>query len=257
MWTDSNNWTRDSYITLVKASVKGRFNSLHWLQYITIESGLKISRPIVVLGKTLKRGSGTFALNPNGADGGARGLFQAMGNIQKALGFKPGAADYERCGGDFCELSCQEQIAYSAKYLEEWRVRYGIDKWNRAGDMYLCNFWPVGLKHKEEPGYVLINKIIKTGKYAGKEATAYRVNAGLDYAKKGSITVGDMTLAANKALSYGVYKTAEKSLVRLAQEALGVKADGILGPITGKSLFDATGQTALNALAWSVLASRL
>ncbi len=241
-FSDKNNWQRSDYIALVHASILGKFDPLHWCQYITIESGLKASRPIPLL----RNGSGPFAYNKSG---GAAGLFQAMPDIQKALGFKPGAPDYEAAKGDFREVPIAGQITYSRKYLEEWRVRYRLPTWDRAGDMYLCNFWPAGLPHRAEPDYIIVNK--------AKLPKTYAVNAGLDRDKKGFINVLDMSLAANRALSMGAYQNAERALISLVQSALGVDPDGIKGPITEKALVVKTGSRNLHRNTWAVLGPAL
>lgn len=239
---DRNNWTRAEYITLIQESVKGKFDPLHWCQYITIESGLKSQKPIPLI----RRGSGPFAFNK---DGPASGIFQAVPMIQKNLGFRPGTPDFDAANGDFCNVPLARQIQYSRAYLDEWRKRYGYTSWTGAGEMYLCNFWPVGLKYRHEPEKILVDgRILKN---------TYKVNAGLDNGKKGWINVLDMTLTANKALRYTVYQDARKALVSIAQEVLGVTADGIQGPITSAAMKKTTGQSILDAAAWLILAPKL
>ncbi len=239
---DKNNWERSDYIALVHASVAGRFDPLHWCQFITIESGLASRRPIPLI----RSGTGPFAYNKSG---GAAGLFQAMPAIQKALGFVPGKPDYEAAKGDFKEVPIAGQIAYSRKYLEEWRRRFKLTSWDRAGDLYICNFWPAGLANKDKPEHVIVSK--------AKLPKTYAVNAGLDSGKKGFINILDMSIAANKALTMGVYQNANKALVSLAQSVLGCDPDGIKGPITERLLKERTGSVELNRAVWGTLAPSL
>ncbi len=239
---DKNNWEHSDYITLVHASVAGKFDPLHWCQFAYIESGLKASRPIPLI----RNGTGPFAYNKSG---GAAGLFQAMPEIQKALGFKPGALDYELAKGDFRELSISEQIVYSRKYLDEWRTRFNLRSWDRAGDIYVAIFWPAGLKHKDEPEFIIVDK--------KKLPKTYTVNAGLDSSNKGWINILDMSLAANRALGSGIFQTAQKSLISLAQSVLGVDPDGIKGPMTEQALVVKTGSRNLDKAAWAILAPSL
>lgn len=234
---DKNNWTKADYITLIRESVKGRFDPLHWCQYITIESGLK-SRPA----SPLLRGMGPYAFNK---DGPASGLFQAIPLVQRNLGFVPGSADHIAAGGDFCKVPLSRQIQYSRAYLDGWRKFYALPSWGGAGEMYLCNFWPAGLKHRSEPEYVLVD--------GSKLKNTYKVNAGLDSGKKGWINVLDMTISANKALGYTVYLDAQKALVSIAQELVGATPDGIQGPLTNAALKKAIGRSTLNYAAWFML----
>lgn len=146
---DANGWDRDDYVALIQSAAKGGFMPEHWLQFATCESGLKPT-----------------AKNPY-AD--ARGLWQAMGSTLKNLGWAAGDPDFEAAGGDFCKASIPVQIRWSGRYLEGWRARYKL-AWSRAGDMYLCNFTPAYLPHKDEPFFTLYDST--------KDPQTYWVNRG-------------------------------------------------------------------------------
>jgi hypothetical protein len=104
-----------------------------------------------------------------------------MSNILKNLGWKPGNADYDAAGGDFRECSVSTQIRWSLKYLNEWRARYKFAEWKRPGDLYLCNFAPANLPHKDRPEHIIFHS--KT------HPQTHWVNRGLDNIQAGHATV--------------------------------------------------------------------
>jgi len=198
----------------------------------TAESGLRSVRPDPARGI---RGSGPFAFNPNGP---ASGLFQALPFVQKNLGYVPGSPDYVASGGNFCEVPIAKQIEYSGKYLDGWRKQFKFPQWNSVGDMYVCNFLPAYLGHKDDPNYVLVD--------CHKSPLIYKVNMGLDNpntgapngygppGRKGYITVRDMAVAAGSQIGSGVHSTAVRSLNAVRQGALnaGLVEDGLVGTLT-------------------------
>lgn len=150
----------------------------------------------------------------------------------------PGNPDFDAASGDFCQAPNDVQINWSLKYLEGWRKRFSFTGWNRAGDMYLCNFTPAYLPHKEQPDFTIFD--------SAKDPQTYWVNRGLDklqggqpitimpptkYAKdppyvgKGKINVRDMELNAGGALSTSVFKQAVRSMNKLLQEGLNRRGE--------------------------------
>ena len=69
-------------------------------------------------------GKGPRAKNPY-AD--ANGLWQAMGQTLKNLGYTKG-------GEGFRAETVSTQIEWSLKYLDDWRNRYKFQTWKRPGD---------------------------------------------------------------------------------------------------------------------------
>ncbi len=233
--TDAIGWTEGDYKQLVVTAHAGRFEPEHWLSFASNESGLS-----------------THAKNK---DTGAAGLWQVMPKILQNLGWP---------GGDFTLISAAEQIRWSGKYLESWRLSFKLGRWRSGGELYLCNFAPAHLAASSNPQHVIFSY--------DTQPNTYWVNRGLDilqpgtavrvmlppkgrqepqYRGKGYINVQDMTLHAKRAEGMQCYKTAVNSLNRLLQTCLNARGeslvvDGIVGPKTLASLKKVTGSPLLD-----------
>lgn len=231
-FVDANGWTDDDYRALAREASRGHFRPEDWLCVSSNESGLVVRREAVGADGKIVRGSGTFAQFTN-KDGsaGARGLTQMMPATLKGLGFVPGDADFDSSRGDYRELSVQQQIVWSGKYFKATGVR----SWNSAGDLYLANFMPGRLAHKDDPDF----------KLAVAPSRNYTDNIGFDRKdaegkRKGYITVGDVGYAAAASFSSSPYKQAALSLNSVRQMRLNeclptrepLATDGLIGPKT-------------------------
>lgn len=177
-------WNNEDYLHLIDVSKSGRFAPKDWLAFATSESGLN---PRIV--------------NKNG---GAAGLWQAMPATLKWLGWVPGNIDFDAVNGSFYAANIKTQIDWSLKYLNHWREHFHIQGWNCARDMYLANFMPMHLPHKDEKEHVIIDGL--------KWREGYRVNQGFDRNANGFITVGDLQSAIDRAKTTGVYKAASATI---------------------------------------------
>lgn len=177
-------WTTDDYLYLIQAGKVGKFDPKDWLAFANSESGL----------------------NPKAVNthGGAAGLWQAMPATLKGLGWHTGDPDFEACSGSFKDASIKTQIQWSLKYLTYWRKHFVFPTWNSARDMYLANFMPAYLPHKDEPDHVIIDSL--------KWPLGYKVNAGFDRDLKGYITVGDLGVAIDRSIKTLTYAHATTAL---------------------------------------------
>lgn len=190
---DANNWEDSDYEALKEEAKKGMFLPGNWLAFACSESGL-VNAP----------NKGPKAYNQFG---GARGLWQAMPNTLKWMGWTPFNEDYKSANGEFRNLSIPKQIAWSRMYLDTWRKKFDIENWDTARDMYLANFMPAYLIHRKDPEYVIIDH--------ERWPLGYKVNAGFDREKKGYITIQDLQIAIDRAVATKAYKIAIASLTRL------------------------------------------
>lgn len=246
---DANNWQRDDYHALIRAANAGAFRPQDWLCIATSESGLRAQREYVNEQGKRVRGTGPFAQyeNKNGRPG-ARGLTQMMPATLNNLGWRPGNPDYGAANGDYRELPIVGQIAWSARYLAEWRGRYKLKAWNSAGNLYLANFMPAHLPHKDNPDHVLARarwspyyQTHPTGaEDIARSARIYDENSGFDAEKKGHIAVADVTRKANCAKEHPPYRVGCASLTAVRQLRLNeclpnresLVIDGAVGPRT-------------------------
>lgn len=230
---DANGWTPDDYRTLIREAYGARYQPEDFLAFATNESGLVVSRGTGPKDPP----KGPFAHN---LSGDASGLWQAMPQILKNLGF-PGTH------ADFREAGVSTQLKWFTKYVEDWRGRLHFGEFRTAGSLYLLNFAPAYLAHKDDPDF----KIFDSNKT--KEFGSWRVNRGLDHEqighpripdptnpkiiRKGYINVRDLTITVDADRYAQVYKTAVSSLNKLAQAGLNAAGaslveDGAFGPLS-------------------------
>jgi hypothetical protein len=96
-----------------------------------------------------------------------------MPDTLKNLGWHPGDADYDSVSGNYLELSVQDQVRWSGKYFADWRARQHLKSWLSPGDLYLANFYPAHLPHKDEPAHQLFDST--------SHPTTYKQNPGFDF----------------------------------------------------------------------------
>lgn len=211
---DANGWQANDYRTLLLEANKGEFRPEHWLVVSLSESGLS-----------------PRAFNKQG---GAKGLTQMMPTTLKNLGWKKGDADFDATGGDYNVLPIEGQIRWSGKYFQDCRGWTKVRTWNSPGDLYLANFLPGLLSHKDDPTFVL----------AATPTKNYEQNKGFDRDGKGTITVADVRRQASACSTHQAYYNAVSSLnaVRQARlnECLSTRApldeDGAIGSKTADAI---------------------
>jgi hypothetical protein len=225
---DANGWTPEDYATLVREAYSARYQPEDFLAFATNESGLVTTR-------TPPRGP--YAHNLSGH---ASGLWQAMPEILHNLGF-PGTH------ADFREVGIQTQLEWFSKYVEDWRGRFHFGEFRTGGALYLLNFAPAHLGHKDDPDFIIFDS------RKAKEAATWRVNRGLDrpqaghpeipdpvdprIKRKGYINVRDLIVTVELCRGLQVYKTAVTSLNKMAQAGLNraganLVEDGAIGPLS-------------------------
>jgi hypothetical protein len=112
-------------------------------------------------------------------------LIQFMPSTLKGMGYK---GDWTT----FKTLSAEQQVPYVEKYFAPY-AKHGLDS---AGRVYQAVFLPASLEYAHKGTDIVAST-------HGPHAEAYNANKGFDTAKKGSITVDDLTnatLRAKKAL---------------------------------------------------------
>lgn len=124
----------------------------------------------------------TVRATARNANGNASGIFQVMPFIARGLGWDPKDVDLTR----YRLLSAEEQLGWAEKY-------YGPHAGHLANATacYLATFMPGLLSHAGEPGYVLASHDLRS--------EDYWANRGFDRDNKGTIVVGDLTLAIQRA----------------------------------------------------------
>lgn len=244
---DQNNWSAEDYRTLLREANKGAFTPEHWCCVTACESGLAAAP-----------NSGPYARNK---DAGARGLNQMMPSTLKNLGYIAGDPTYDASSGEYNDVPTSAQVQWSGKYFADWRKRYQLAAWDSPGDLYLCNFWPVALRHKDELDYVLFTADAKPTTYkqnpgfdrqqsdetwvdtkgllVGRTSDKYETTEnGRRYKRKGFVNIQDVHLAIVRGLSLRAYRNACTSLNALRQEAVNAAlprreplvCDGVVGP---------------------------
>jgi hypothetical protein len=128
---------------------------------------------------------------PNRMGSGAEGLTQLMGDTRRNLGWRPGAAEYDQAGGDFCRASVHVQLMYAFRYFAEWRRRFGLARWDTRAQLYLANFLPAEIPYAADGTYLLAGQ--------GKRMAVLRQNPGLDLNGDGKILVEEADAFVRKA----------------------------------------------------------
>jgi hypothetical protein len=118
--------------------------------------------------------------------GGAAGLIQLMPANQRSMGWTQGS-------DAFVKLSVQEQMPYVARYFG-WFSKAIVAAGGTLASVYVATFLPAGIPHSDDPSYVLCGA-------QGPYVFAYGPNKSFDVAHKGTITVGDVTAAAERAFA--------------------------------------------------------
>lgn len=116
------------------------------------------------------------------ANGHASGIFQLMPAIARGLGWDPKDLDLTR----YRLLTAEEQLAWAERYYAPHAGQLGT-----ATACYLCTFLPALLSHAGEPGFVLASHECRS--------EVYWANRSFDRENKGSIVVGDLTMAIARA----------------------------------------------------------
>ena len=140
-------------------------------------------------------------LDPAASSGNAWGIAQITGQTLRGLG-------YPSDGASFGGLSVAEQAPWIGRLLKS-QVAYLGYKPRDAVDLYAVNFWPKAAKTREEVILVRDSK-------DAREAGAYRANAGLDRAKKGTITRDDLRVSLQKIARLPALARAREQARRLA-----------------------------------------
>lgn len=155
-------------------------------------------------------------LNPSAYESKYKGsgLIGFMPDTLKGLGFH-GSWD------DFTELTGEQQLDYVKKIVQA-NTQVNGGPFTSAGQYYVSNLWPVGLKlpgvRAGNPNTPIIeNNPARVGKYSKKyldvgykisadfESKAYKANPLFDKDKKGAITLGDMIKQAEAIKNNPVY----------------------------------------------------
>lgn len=242
MFPDANCWTEADYRTLIVQASTNAFRPEDLLCVMSQESGLipRADECDPATGKRTFKGTGTFAqfeYKKNGKTvSGARGLTQMMPKTLLNLGFKAGDVDFDSVAGDYRQLSVSQQLVWAGKYFANIRAWKKVKSYTSPGDLYLSNFLPDELDHKDDPFYHLVDQFDSDG----KENISYRQNIGFDDEKKGWIGVYNVAKHAARGQLSSVYHVAVTSLNYLRQYRLNdvlyqyapLKLDGKVGPET-------------------------
>lgn len=108
---------REFYEALIKYGRRGRWNPADMLRLIAGECDFYSVQNVY----------------------GYQGITQIGTNELASLGYHSGSR------GDFWKLPAAEQLEFTYKYFEEWRVRKGIQRWEDAGHLWEANLAPAHL----------------------------------------------------------------------------------------------------------------
>ena len=140
-------------------------------------------------------------LDPQASSGIAWGLAQFVGKTLKGLGWQRSAAEF---GG----LTVAEQAPWVTKLLKAQVAMLGRAP-SSALDLYVLNFWPAAAR----AGYDVI--LVRDSRVA-KEREAYEKNKGLDRARKGYITRGDLQTSLDRVVHLPALGRVQAQIRRLA-----------------------------------------
>lgn len=165
--------------------------------------------------------SDTSACNPPYNNAGLNGMGeQERGNVGFHDGFDAWVA-----------LTPEEQLPYVLRFFDQnIPATLGWSNVDRAGTLYLLNFLPRYMGHRNEPGYVLAARDGPNGDNHPSSQAWYKANSGLDFGGKGYIEVADMDRAMASAANSQAYKSA---VARLYAEG---PTSGPLPPPAGSPL---------------------
>jgi hypothetical protein len=133
--------------------------------------------------------------------GGAVGLIQFEPDTLRSMGWTAGQ-------DAFAELSVLQQLPYVERFFG-WFLHAIQEAGGGLGALYTATFLPARIPGSNDPAHVLCQNV-------GPLAWAYAANRVFDSAHKGSITVGDMTAAAEGAYA----KSATGQAIVAALDAL-------------------------------------
>lgn len=140
-------------------------------------------------------------LDPAASSGIAWGIPQFTAQTLRGLG-------YSGDGPSFGRLSVAEQAPWIGRLLKSQVAYLGYTPQD-AVDLYAVNFWPLGARGHTEV-------IVVRDSVNARERTAYQKNAGLDRAKKGTITRDDLRVSLARVAKLPALAKAREQARRLA-----------------------------------------
>ena len=140
-------------------------------------------------------------LDPMASSGISWGLPQFIGQTLRAMGWSGKAAD-------FGLLSVREQAPYVGKLLRTQVATLGRVPTSPV-DLYAVNFWPASARSGSD--VILVRDSLDA-----KERDAYQKNQGLDRAKKGYITRGDLQTSLDRVVRLPALARVQDQIRRLA-----------------------------------------